>query len=304
MRQNNTTLYVLAGILWAIQTLFALINVFTGEVEGLGMIIGIGLAVLEGICAYALFVGDTYRFHGSIKILSIAISVAAGIVALYMMKLMSIAPGITLGIILLLGLLVAEYWALTSVAAKADENEPLDNCWYIPGALYLATVVFSYLFVKSIANKYGMKLDVAGSLISDNLVTLIFSLAVFFITGYAFFDAQKSAVNNGPTPPQNTNYPMGPGGPDSSSVFGNLYSNSFKQQNMGGTQNINNQFANNQQANMNPYNTQNNAYGNSAYTNTPNNANGNNSLGSSSDVSGAESEKPSGSSMFTLKKDQ
>ena len=317
MRQNNTTLYILAGILWAIQTVFALINVFTGEVEGLGMIIGIGLAVLEGICAYALFVGDTYRFHGSIKILSIAISIAAGIVALYMLKLMSFAPGITLGIILLLGLLVAEYWALTSVAAKADENEPLDSCWYIPGALYVATVVFSYLFVKSIANKYGLSLNVAGSLISDNLVTLIFSLAVFFITGYAFYDAQKGAINNGPVPPHNTNYPMGgSGGPDSSSVFGNLYSNSFKQQNMGGTQNINNQFANNQQANMNPYNTQNNAYGNSAYTNTPNNSygnnmnnntsnnvNGNNSLGSSSDVSGAESDKPSGSSMFTLKKD-
>ena len=128
MRQNNTTLDILAGILWAIQTLFALINVFTGEIETLGMIIGLGMAVLEGICAYALFIGDTYRFHGSIKILSIAISVAAGIVALYMLRLMSFVPGVTLGIILLLGLLVAEYWSLTSVSAKADENEPLDNC--------------------------------------------------------------------------------------------------------------------------------------------------------------------------------
>ena len=281
MRQNNTTLYILAGILWAIQTLFALINVFTGEIETLGMIIGLGMAVLEGICAYALFVGDTYRFHGSIKILSIAISVAAGIVALYMLRLMSFAPGVTLGIILLLGLLVAEYWSLTSVSAKADENEPLDNCWYIPGAIYVATVVFTYLFVNSIANKYGISLNVAGSLISDNLVTLIFGLAVFFITGYAFYDAQKSAINNDPTPPQNTNFPMGgQSGPDSSSVFGNLYSNSYKQQNMGGTQNINN---------MN--------------NNEPNNANGNNSYDSTSETSGTESDKPSGSSMFTLKKD-
>ena len=281
MRQNNTTLYILAGILWAIQTLFALINVFTGEIETLGMIIGLGMAVLEGICAYALFIGDTYRFHGSIKILSIAISVAAGIVALYMLRLMSFVPGVTLGIILLLGLLVAEYWSLTSVSAKADENEPLDNCWYIPGAIYVATVVFTYLFVNSIANKYGISLNVAGSLISDNLVTLIFGLAVFFITGYAFYDAQKSAINNDPGPPQNTNFPMGgQSGPDSSSVFGNLYSNSYKQQNMGGTQNINN---------MN--------------NNEPNNANGNNSYDSTSETSGAESDKPSGSSMFTLKKD-
>ncbi len=281
MRQNNTTLYILAGILWAIQTLFALINVFTGEIETLGMIIGLGMAVLEGICAYALFIGDTYRFHGSIKILSIAISVAAGIVALYMLRLMSFVPGVTLGIILLLGLLVAEYWSLTSVSAKADENEPLDNCWYIPGAIYVATVVFTYLFVNSIANKYGISLNVAGSLISDNLVTLIFGLAVFFITGYAFYDAQKSAINNDPRPPQNTNFPMGgQSGPDSSSVFGNLYSNSYKQQNMGGTQNINN---------MN--------------NNEPNNANGNNSYDSTSETSGAESDKPSGSSMFTLKKD-
>lgn len=137
------------------------------------------------------------------------------------------------------------------------------------------------MFVNSIANKYGISLNVAGSLISDNLVTLIFGLAVFFITGYAFYDAQKSAINNDPRPPQNTNFPMGgQSGPDSSSVFGNLYSNSYKQQNMGGTQNINN---------MN--------------NNEPNNANGNNSYDSTSETSGAESDKPSGSSMFTLKKD-
>ncbi len=299
MRQNNTTLYVLAGILWALQTIFTLINAFTGEVETLAIIIGLGIAALEGICAYALFIGDTYKFHGSIKILSIIISVAVGIVLTQLIKILSYLPGIGFGLIILLLLLASVYWALVSVSEKADENEPLDKYWYIPGALYLISVVFSYMLVKSMENKYGLSLNVAGSLISDNLVTLIFGLAVFFITGYAFYDAQRGVGNNGPTPPQNTNIPMG--GPDSSSVFGNLYSNGYQQQNMGGAPGNN----------MNPYNaamnnaynpTQNNAYGN--FNNTvQNNAYGSNASDNVSETNNVENEKPSGSGMFTLKKD-
>ena len=266
MRQNNTVFYTIAGVFWTIQTVLALINLVTGEAEGLGMLIGIGLTVIEGICAYALFTGDTYKFYKSIKILSIAITVSAVIIFLTMIRLLSILPGVFLGLMLLLALLSAQYWALTDVAKKTDDNDSVEKSWYIPGIIYLVSIIFSYAYLQSIVSKYGVDMNVGGALISDNLVMLIFGVALFFFTGYSFYYAQKSAVNNISAYQSGQNYP--------NNAYNNVYSNA-----------------------NNTYNAYNNVYSNA------NNTDAYSENNSGYSQAGQQETENSGSSKFTLKKD-
>lgn len=239
MRQNNTVFYKIAGVFWAIQVILGLVNAFTGEAEGLGMLIGIGLVICEGVCAYALFTGDTYKFYISIKILSIAVTVAVVIIALGLIRILSIIPGVYLGMMLVLGLLVADYWSLTDVSQKADENISVEKNWYIPGVIYLVTIIVSYAFVQSVASKYGVNMEIGAALISDNLVMLIFGTALFFFTGYAFYEAQKSAVNGGTAYTPNRNFENNvPNG--AMNVFGNIYTNN-QGQNQYYNPNVNNE---------------------------------------------------------------
>lgn len=277
MRQNNTVFYKIAGIFWTIQTILGLVNVFTGEVEGLGMLIGIGLMICEGICAYALFTGDTYKFYTCIKILSIAVTVAVVIIALASIRILSIIPGVYLGMMLVLGLLVADYWFLTDVSKKADDNISVEKNWYIPGVIYLVTILVSYAFVESVASKYGLNMDVGSVLISDNLVMLIFGTALFFFTGYGFYEAQKSAVNGGAAyaSEQNMQNNVSNG---AMNVFGNIYNNNQRQ---------------NQYYNPNVNNTNNNFNGSGDDVNNEQ---------KTQEINQGE-KSSSGESKFTLKKD-
>lgn len=246
MKRYDTAYFIIAGVFWAIQTVLSLINVFSSEIEGLGMIIGIGLVVCEGLCAYALFIGDAYKFYNNIKILSIAVTVAVVIIVLALIRMLSILPGVFLGMVLVLGLLVADYWSLTDVAKKADDNISVEKSWFIPGAIYLATIIVSYAFVQSIASKYGVNMDVGSVLISDNLVMLIFSTALFFFTGYAFNAAQNSVIDatssNQPSQNYQNNVPN-----FGSNVFGNIqnYSGNVQNENVQSqneqTQNVQNE---------------------------------------------------------------
>ena len=198
MRQNNTVMYKLAGVFWIIQTILTFINIFTEKEEGIALVISLVMATLYAVCAYGLFVGDTYKFYKSIKIFTIIIYVACGIVILSMFSIIAYVGGLAIVMMLIVGMLAAEYWSLTKLAGMADDNEPVDKFWYVPGVIYLVTVIISYLLVQSVVSKYSLNDNVMGGLISDNIIMLIFGTAMYFITGYAFYDAQKQAVSNVP----------------------------------------------------------------------------------------------------------
>ncbi|MBQ9199904.1 MAG: hypothetical protein IJ141_06955 [Lachnospiraceae bacterium] len=198
MRQNNTVMFKLAGVFWIIQTILAVIDIFTEQSEGLAFVIGLVMAALYAVCAYGLFIGDTYKFYKSIKIFSIIIYVACGIVILSMFSIIAYVGGLAIVMMIVIGMLAAEYWSLTKLAGMADDNEPVDKFWYVPGVIYLVTIILSFLMVQSITSKYDINGNVMGGLISDNIVMLIFGTAMYFITGYAFYDSQKQAVTNVP----------------------------------------------------------------------------------------------------------
>lgn len=278
MRQNNTVLFKLAGVFWIIQTILAVIDIFTEQSEGLALVTGLVMAVLYAVCAYGLFIGDTYKFYKSIKIFSIIIYIACGIVILSMFSIIAYVGGLAIAMMIVFGMLAAEFWSLTKLAGMADDNEPVDKFWYVPGVIYLVTIILSFLMVQSIASKYDINGNVMGGLISDNIVILIFGTAMYFITGYAFYDSQKQAAAN--VPPAQTYQQQ------SRPVY-----NVYNPNNMNGANNINGTDSTNNSsdlsvskyANSNSEDT----YGAGSY-----NLNGN--------TVGEEAEKKS---TFTLKKD-
>ena len=181
----------------------------------------------------------------------------------------------------------------------ADDNEPVDKFWYVPGVIYLITIVFSYAMVSSIASKYDINVNSIGGLISDNLIMLIFGATMYFITGYAFYDAQKQAVGNAPaTPnyqPQQRTYNVY--NPNNMNYANNTYNanNMYNTNNMNNANNINS--TNNESGfkisnNVNSYTGDNDGNSENSYSSGSYNLNGN--------IVGEEPEKKS---AFTLKKD-
>lgn len=299
MRQNNTVLYKIAGIFWGIQTILSLTSIFSEDAQGISIVIGLAIAALYGVCAYGLFIGDTYKFYKSIKIFSIILYVACGIVILSAFSVISLIGGIAVVLILVYLMLAAEFWSLTKLAGMADDNEPVDKFWYVPGVIYLITIVFSYAMVSSIASKYDINVNSIGGLISDNLIMLIFGTTMYFITGYAFYDAQKQAVGNAPaTPnyqPQQRTYNVY--NPNNMNYANNTYNanNMYNTNNMNNANNINS--TNNASGfkisnNVNSYTGDNDGNSENSYSSGSYNLNGN--------IVGEEPEKKS---AFTLKKD-
>ena len=72
--------------------------------------------------------------------------------------------------IVIVALIIAEFWVLTKLAGMADDNEPVDRFWFVPGVIYVFNTVFSYIFMNSLAATYSLNLSAFGGLNTDNVI--------------------------------------------------------------------------------------------------------------------------------------
>ena len=295
MREIKTAWYNVAGALWAVQAVLSVINIFSGEQNTVGIGAALGNVVCYILCAVGMFSGEINRFHTGIKALSIYISVVGGlaILALLMIVFVGAMYGLGLFIIimmLILGLVIAQYWMLTKIAEKADDNISIEKEWFMPGVLYGIAQILGYIMLGYLANKMDGEYQLnAGGVLSGSIISIIFGLAMLLTTGYAFYDGQKGMNTSGAGGYNNSFDDIPMVNPTARATGPYIY-NPSKQ--------VNNQYADNQNTQSgNPYSINQN---NSTYYNgsAPQNE-----TASQENNTGAANTQSTGSSKFTLKKD-
>ena len=203
MREIKTAWYNVAGALWAVQAVLSVINIFSGEQNTVGIAAALGIVACYILCAVGMFSGEISKFHTGIKALSIYISVVGGlaIVALLMIVFVGAMFGLGLFIIimmLILGLVIAQYWMLTKIAEKADDNISIEKEWFMPGVLYGIAQILGYIMLGYLANKTDGEYQLnVGGILSGSIISIIFGLAMLLTTGYAFYDGQKGMNTSG-----------------------------------------------------------------------------------------------------------
>ncbi|MBQ9609902.1 MAG: hypothetical protein IJV15_10735 [Lachnospiraceae bacterium] len=294
MREIKTVWYNIAGVFWTIQAVLSIVGIFSGEQTLISTIAVIGIAVCYILCAIGMFSGEISRFYIGIKALSIYISVVGGlsITGLLMLIFVSAMFGFgffIIAMIIMLGLVIAQYWMLTKIAEKADDNISIEKEWYIPGVLYGVVQIVGYFLVGYLAKKLDGDYQLnAGGILAGNIISIIFGLAMLLTTGYAFYDGQKGMSKSGT------------GGYDS--TYDDISMINPNVQNSGPyiydprTQ-VNNQYSDEQ-------NTQTKSvYTNNKPSNTYYNGSGTQNPDTQDDNSEVSNKSDTGSSKFTLKKD-